>query len=67
MSDTIISFVVVIIGPSIKRDGMAVVESTPYWECSEADRDESIAKCVVAWCDKHGTAPESVIVRTILT
>ena len=65
MSDTLISFVVVIVGPSNKRDGMAVVESTPYWEFPEADRDENIAQCVVAWCDKHGIAPESVIVRAI--
>lgn len=65
MSDTFISFVVVIVGHPVAEDGMAVVESTPYWEFPAGERDEAIAHCVVAWCNKHGTAPESVIVRAI--
>ena len=65
MSGTLISFVVVIVGQSSLRDGMAGVESTPYWEFPADGRDEAIAHCVVAWCNKHGTAPESVIVRAI--
>lgn len=67
MSDNLISFVVVIVGPSATDAGMAVVESTPYWEFPAGERDEAIAHCVVAWCNKHGTAPESVIVRAIIT
>ena len=65
MIDALISFVVVIVGQSRLRDGMAVVESTPYWEFPAGGRDEAIAHCVVAWCNKHGTSPESVIVRVI--
>lgn len=67
MSDALVSFVVVIVGPSNKRDGMAVVESTPYWEYPETDRAEAIAQSVVAWCNKHFIAPDSVLVRPINT
>ena len=64
MSDNLISFVVVIVGPSAAEAGVTIVESTPYWEFPAGEQDEAIAHCVVAWCNKHGV-PRSVIVRRI--